>query len=86
MTELLALKGKWFIDLSLEDRFSPPDAAPGLESPALFRWKPGGTVDRRSGHHDRLRLLPSKRPAAEFPYRYFFNRIVDPYSGPERET
>ncbi len=34
----------------------------------------------------RLRILPSKRFKPEFPYRFLFNRIVDPYSGPERGT
>ena len=34
----------------------------------------------------RLRLLPSTRPSFEFPYRSLFNVIVDPYSGPERES
>ena len=42
--------------------------------------------DNAAVGNGRLRLLPSKRPAVEFPYRFFFNRIVDPYSGPERET
>lgn len=32
----------------------------------------------------RLRLLPAKRFKPEFPYRFLFNQIVDPYSGPER--
>ena len=34
----------------------------------------------------RLLLQSSKRPRIEFPYRFLFNRIIDPYSGPERES
>lgn len=32
----------------------------------------------------RLKSYPTKRYRFEFPYRFFMNRIVDPYLGPER--
>ena len=34
----------------------------------------------------RLLLQSSKRPRVEIPYRFLFNQIIDPYSGPERES
>jgi phosphatidylserine/phosphatidylglycerophosphate/cardiolipin synthase-like enzyme len=34
----------------------------------------------------RLRLLPSTKPSFKIPYRFLFNVIIDPYSGPDRRT
>jgi phosphatidylserine/phosphatidylglycerophosphate/cardiolipin synthase-like enzyme len=34
----------------------------------------------------RLRLVPHTRMRPEFPYRFLMNKIIDPYSGPERAT
>ncbi len=42
--------------------------------------------DNATAETGRLRLLPSTKPSFEFPYRFLFNVIVDPYSGPERES
>ena len=44
----------------------------------------GAWLENASGEKGRLRLLPSERFKPEFPYRILFNRIVDPYSGPDR--
>lgn len=46
----------------------------------------GDFRDTAASGKGRLRLLPAKRFKPEFPYRFMFNRIVDPYSGPERES
>lgn len=42
--------------------------------------------DNAASESGRLRLLSSKRPRVEFPYRFLFNKIIDPYSGPDRES
>lgn len=42
--------------------------------------------DNASRGAGRLRLLPSTKPRLKFPYRFIFNVIIDPYSGPERES
>jgi hypothetical protein len=43
-------------------------------------------IDVAAAGSGRLRLLPSTKPSFKFPYRFIFNVIVDPYSGPERES
>jgi hypothetical protein len=57
---------------------------------------PDSLVDSRLGveqWHDnaaegkgRLHLYQSARPKVEFPYRFLFNKLVDPYNGPPRES
>jgi len=42
--------------------------------------------DTAAAESGRLRLFPSQRPRFEVPYRFLFNQIVEPYSGPERES
>ncbi len=42
--------------------------------------------DNAAAESGRLRLLPSTKPGFKFPYRFLFNVIIDPYSGPERES
>jgi len=57
------------------------DSSESLLNPgdAVGMW-----LENASDEKGRLRLLPSERFRPEFPYRILFNRIVDPYSGPDR--
>lgn len=66
----------WQEHLELNDPQSVLDPRAGVQ-----KWQEAGA---RSG--GRLRPLSYRRPRFSFPYRYLFNRVVDPYSGPAREA
>jgi phosphatidylserine/phosphatidylglycerophosphate/cardiolipin synthase-like enzyme len=59
------------------------DSPDSLLDPRLAIEQYHDNVSRGAG---RLRLLPSSKPSFKVPYRFLFNVIVDPYSGPDRES
>ena len=66
----------WQEHLELDSPESLMDSRLGVE-----QWYDNATAGK-----GRLRLFQSKRPRIEFPYRFLFNKLVDPYNGPERES
>ncbi|MFN2185801.1 MAG: phospholipase D-like domain-containing protein [Anaerolineae bacterium] len=60
------------LELDKPDRVRDPQAG-------VHEWQE--TTARQTG---RLRPLSNRRPIFRFPYRYLFNRVLDPYSGPPR--
>ena len=64
----------WQEHLELDSSDSLLDSRLGVE-----QWH-----DNAARGLGRLHLFRSKRPKVEFPYRFLFNKLVDPYNGPDR--
>ena len=66
----------WQEHLELDSPESLLDSRLGVE-----QWH-----DNAAAGQGRLHLFHSKRPRIEVPYRFLFNKLVDPYNGPARES
>jgi phosphatidylserine/phosphatidylglycerophosphate/cardiolipin synthase-like enzyme len=64
----------WQEHLELDSPDSLLDSSLGVE-----QWH-----DNAAEGKGRLHLFKSVRPKIEFPYRFLFNKLVDPYNGPSR--
>jgi hypothetical protein len=84
----------WFVDVADPDSFPPQQRHPGSHiNPSTNGNEVELLVEGVVAFHDnaatgkgRLRLAPHTRKRPEFPYHFLMNKIIDPYSGPERAT